>query len=112
MSGKPIYLDNDDEPEYFVGRKNLASRVDEPVSGLADLYVHWSLTDGGTAVDASLRKLTAERTAAPGFYFARMEGSDARTHLATVRGVYEVFGDGVNIYSSVYRRVFERRRPA
>lgn len=110
MSGKPIYLDNDDEPEHYVAKKNTATRVEEPVSGLADLYVHLSLTDGGAAIHPSLRKLTAERTEAAGYYHARFEGSDLRAQLGDVKGVYEVFGDGENIYVSTYRRVFQHRR--
>lgn len=110
MSGNPIYLDNDFEPEYYVARKNIDTRELEPVSGLSGLRVYLSATDGGTTIHADLSKLLTERASAPGYYFARYEGDDLRTHLASLRGVYEAFGDGTNTFTFVYRRVFPLRR--
>lgn len=110
MSGKPIYLDNDDEPEYYVGRKDADTRADVPVSGLTDLFSYLSLTDGGAVIHASLNTAMVERAEAAGYYFGIYHGDDLRAHLEDVRGVYEVFGDGENIHTSTYRRVFAKRR--
>lgn len=110
MSGKPLYLDNDDEPEYYVARRDASDREIGPATGLTGLTVWLSATDGGATINAALSKTTTERASAPGYYYSRYEGDDLRTHLATINGVYEVFGDGENIYTSTYRRVFAKRR--
>lgn len=76
-----LYLDNDDEPETAITRKNTTTGVVEAAAGLT-VTVHLSLSKDGAAIDASLNKSATERTSKAGTYFAIFEGSDLRTHLA------------------------------
>ena len=111
---KILPLDNDWEPEWPITRKNAASGDDEPASGLAGLTARLSATDGGTTIHASLSVSLAERSGAPGVYYGTIQGDDLRAQLVTYIGkvVYEVVGDGTNVFISVPRKVVERRRAA
>lgn len=78
-----IYLDNDDEPEIDITRKNTATGVIEAAAALT-VTVHLSTTKDGAALDPSLNKSATERTSKAGSYFAIFEGDDLRTHLASL----------------------------
>jgi hypothetical protein len=109
-----ISLDNDFEPEMAVTRKNTTTGVLEPAAGLTGLTFRLSATDGGTAIHADLEVTATERSGAPGVYFAILDGDKLRTHLAASyigKVVWEVFGDGTNVFSSIERKIVERRRP-
>lgn len=110
---KLLSLDNDYEFEYALTRKNAASGNFEPASGLAGLSCRISLTDGGAAVNGALNVAAAERSSDPGVYYGVFQGDDLRTYLGGQIGlaVYEVFGDGTNIFTSIARRVTAPRRP-
>ena len=110
---KNLYLDNDYIPEIDLTQKHPETGLWVPAVGQAGLTFRISLSDGGSAVHASLSVAAAERSAKPGTYFTTLQGSDLRTHLAAYIGtpVWEIFGDGANVFISVPRKVVERRRP-
>ena len=110
---KSISLDNDWEYEYRATRKNAAAGTLEPATGLTGLYGHLSATDGGATIDASLRVLLAER-GSTGIYYGVANGDALRAQLAASYigvVVYEVFGDGLNVFTSTPRRIVSVRRP-
>lgn len=112
--GKPLYLDNDDEPEYDATEKATATRVRQAVSGLS-LTVFLSATEGGALIHASLSKAMTEAAGKAGTYWARYEGSDLRAQLAGAlylgKDVYEAVTDGSNVLVWTVRRV-RATRPA
>lgn len=111
---KDVALDNDYEFDYRISRKNTATGNLEPAAGLSGLLSWFSATDQGATIHASVSKTLAERASTPGAYFAICEGNDIRTHLASIGDggtVYEVFGDGTNVYTSIQRTVRTPRRP-
>ena len=110
---KPLYLDNDHVCEMDLTQKHTDTSLWVPAVGQAGLSFRISLTDGGSAVHASLSVSATERPAKPGTYFATLQGNDLRTHLAAYIGtiVWEVFGDGTNVTTSEPRKVVEHRRP-
>lgn len=111
---KTVSLDNDWEFEYKARRKNASTGEQEPAAGLTGLYGHFSATDAGAMIHATLRKPLAERSGAPGIYYAIAEGDDLRANLAptyTGQVIFEVFGDGTNVLTSIPRRVGAIRRP-
>lgn len=109
---KTIYLDSDWELEYRATRKNATTGVPEPATGLGGLTGRLSATDGGAAIHATMSVALTER-GTTGIYFGVLQGDDLRTRLAALVGtvVYEVFGDGVNVLTSVQRLVSAVRRP-
>ena len=110
---KLISLDNDYEMEVALSRKNATTGLLEPATGLTGLTFWLSATDGGATIHATLSVSAAERAGAPGVYSAILQGTDLRTHLASYVGarVWEVFGDGANIDTSIARKVVDPRRP-
>lgn len=109
---KPIFLDNDYEICWPMTRKNTATGLDEPASGLTGVIGKLSATDGGAAIHATLSITLAERASTPGEYFGILQGDDLRTQLASLTGqvVYECIGDGVNEFICVARKVLAHRR--
>jgi hypothetical protein len=109
---KSISLDNDYEPEYRATRKNAATGAIEAATGLTGLSARLSATDGGAAIHATMSVNLTER-GSTGIYFGVLQGDDLRTQLAALAGsvVYEVFGDGVNVLTSIPRLVSAVRRP-
>lgn len=93
-----IFLDNDDEPEVEITRKNTATAVVEAADSLV-VTVHLATTKDGAAIDPSLNKSATERTSKAGTYFAIFDGDDLRTHLASLTGkiVYYVWLSGADI---------------
>jgi hypothetical protein len=111
--GPPIYLDNDDIPEYYAERKNASTGAWEPAAGLSSQVVKLCATEGGSAIHATLTKTTTERASAPGYYYAQYEGDDLRTQLGSAtyigKDVFEAFGDGTNLLVWAARKVFATR---
>lgn len=110
---KSIVLDNDWEIEYKATRKNAATGTLEPATGLTGLYGQLSATDAGAAIDPSLKVTLTER-GVTGIYFGTLQGDALRTVLAAAyvgQVIYEVFGDGVNVFTSIPRMVAAVRRP-
>jgi hypothetical protein len=110
---KTVVLDNDWEMEYVATRKNATTGVSEPATGLTGLVGKLSATDGGATIHATLSVTLTER-GTTGIYFGVLQGDDLRTQLAGSflgQVVYEVFGDGTNILTSVPRLVSAVRRP-
>lgn len=109
---KSINLDNDWECEYKASRKNSATGTLEPATGLAGLTGRLSLTDAGAAIHATMSVALSER-GSTGIYFGVLQGDDLRTQLLTLVGstVYEVFGDGTNVLTSIPRLISAVRRP-
>jgi hypothetical protein len=108
-----VALDNDYEFEVAITRKNTSTGATEPAAGLTGLSFRFSATDGGTAIHASLQVNATERSGTPGTYFAVCQGDDLRAQLAASyigKVIYEVFGDGTNVLSSIPRLVIEHRR--
>ena len=113
-SGKEVPLDNDYEFEAKLTRKNTTSGQLEAAAGLAGLFFWFSATDQGAEINAAVKKAATERSGAAGVYFAIAEGNDLRTYLASIGdggAVFEVFGDGTNVYTSIQRVVRTPRRP-
>ena len=109
---KSIGLDNDWEAEYRATRKNATTGTVEPATGLTGLVCRLSATDGGAAIHATMSVNLTERGTL-GVYFGVLQGDALRTQLAALVGsvVYEVFGDGVNVLTSIPRLVSAIRRP-
>lgn len=109
---KSIGLDNDWEVEYRATRKNSATGTLEPATGLAGLVGRLSLTDAGAAIHSTMSVALTER-GSTGIYFGVLQGDDLRTQLAPSIGsvIYEVFGDGTNVLTSIPRLVAAVRRP-
>lgn len=111
--GRPIYLDNDDVPEYYATRKNTSTGAVEAATGLANQVVKLCATEGGSAIHANLTKTTTERASAPGYYFATYEGDDLRAQLGSAtyigKDVFESFGDGTNLLVWEARKVLATR---
>ena len=83
MSSKPIYLDNSYEYAFTVRRKNTATGVLEPVTGLVDLKGLVSQTPGGSTINAAIELALAERASKPGDYFGILSTSLVNTHLTS-----------------------------
>jgi len=110
---KTVSLDNDWELEYAATRKNASTGAIEPATGLAGLTGRLSATDAGATIHASLSVSLSER-GTTGIYFGVLQGDDLRAQLAasfTNVVIYEVFGDGTNVLTSVPRLVAAVRRP-
>lgn len=109
---KPIWLDNDYEYEYPLQRKNASTGASEAATGLPGLSARLSATDAGSAINAALSVNATERGNL-GIYYGVFQGNDLRTYLASYIGqtIFEVFGDGTNVFISTPRLVVERRRP-
>jgi hypothetical protein len=109
---KSVALDNDWELEYAATRKNASTGALEPATGLAGLTGRLSATDGGATIHATLSVSLSER-GTTGIYFGVLQGDDLRVQLAALVNtiVYEVFGDGVNVLTSIPRLVAAVRRP-
>lgn len=110
--GKPVYLDNDDVPEYFLQNKDAATGAWAPATGLSGIVVKLSATEGGAEINAVLKKTMSERSGNAGNYYAQYEGDDLRTQLAASyvgKDVYEGVGDGTNVLAWVARRVMATR---
>lgn len=107
----PIYLDNDHLIEKDITQPATATGVSEAAGGLTGLTGHISSTPAGATIDAALSVSLSERSSTTGRYFGVLEGDDLRTHLASLVGrtVYEVVGDGTNVYVSDARVVRDRR---
>jgi hypothetical protein len=108
---KAIALDNDWEAEHRATRKNAATGTIEPATGLTGMSAWLSATDGGAAIHATMTVNLTER-GTTGIYFGVLQGDDLRTRLASLVGqvVFEVFGDGTNVLTSVPRLVAAVRR--
>ena len=93
-------------------RKNSATGTLEPATGLAGLIARLSLTDAGAAIHATMSVSLTER-GSTGIYSGVIQGDDLRTQLLSLVGsiIYEVFGDGTNVLTSIPRLVSAVRRP-
>jgi len=109
---KSIALDNDWEPEYRASRKNAGTGTIEPATGLTGLSARLSATDGGAAIHATMSVNLTER-GTTGLYFGVIEGDNLRAQLVALVGqvIYEVYGDGTNVFTSIPRLVAAVRRP-
>jgi hypothetical protein len=107
---KVISLDNDWEFEYALTRKNATTGLPEPATGLAGLTCRLSAIDAGTAINAALSVAAVER-GTTGIYAGVFQGDDLRMYLTPFSTIYEVFGDGLNVFTSVARFVQYPRRP-
>jgi len=107
---RSIFLDNDDEPEIDITRKNTATGVIEVAPALT-VTVHLSTTQDGVAIDASLSKSATERTSKAGSYFAIFEGDDLRTHLASLTNtiIYYVWLSGNDLKANEPVKVIAER---
>jgi len=102
---RTIYLNNDDEFEFYVTRRNTSTGLVEPAASIAGMTCLLSATKTGTAIDASLEVSAVERASSPGYYYGVMQGSDFNTYLATYVGrtVFRVLKNGSDIVA--YTRV-------
>lgn len=111
--GNPIYLDNDDVPEYYATRKNTSTGAVEAATGLVAQIIKLCATEGGAAIHGTLSKTATERASSPGYYYAQYEGDDLRTQLGSAtyigKDVFESFGDGTNLLVWQARKVIANR---
>ncbi len=104
---KHVSLDNDWRYKYRVTTDDSVTGASTVAAGLTGLQAWFSLTRGGATINAALTKTMVELVGTPGTYTAVADGDVLRTHLAALDGqvIWEVFGDGTNVYTSVPRRV-------
>ncbi len=104
---KHVSLDNDWRYKYRVTTDDSTTGASIAAAGLAGLQAWFSLTRGGATINAALTKSMVELSGTPGTYTAVVDGDVLRTYLAALDGqvIWEVFGDGLNVYTSVNRRV-------
>ena len=96
-----VYFNNDDEPEYYITRRNTSTGEVEPAAGLANVICYLSALPmpNHTAIHANLSISLTERASAPGYYYGVMQGSDIATHLATYanKAVYRILDIGSDV---------------
>lgn len=96
-----VYFNNDDEPEYYITRRNTSTGEVEPAAGLANVICYLSALPmpNHTAIHANLSITLTERASAPGYYYGVMQGSDIATHLATYanKAVYRILDIGSDV---------------
>jgi len=104
---KNVPLDNDWRYKYRVTQDNATTGLSEAATGLGSLQAWFSATRGGAAIHSDLTKSMVELVGAGGTYTAVVDGDVLRTRLAAFTDlvVYEVFGDGTNVLTSIARRV-------
>lgn len=104
---KHVNVDNDWRYKYRVTTDDSVTGVSTVAAGLVGLQAWFSTTRGGATINAALTKNMAELSGTPGTYTAVVDGDVLRTYLASLDGqmIWEVFGDGSNVFTSVNRRV-------
>lgn len=104
---KHINPDNDWRYKYRVTTDDATTGASIAAAGLAGLQAWFSTTRGGATINAALTKNMTELSGTPGTYTAVVDGDVLRTYLAALDGqvIWEVFGDGLNVFTSVNRRV-------
>ncbi len=108
---KEIALDNDFEFDMRLSRKNTNTGALEPAAGLTGCYFWFSATDAGAEIHADVKIAATERSSTPGAYYAICDGDDIRAKLASYSSVFEVFGDSLNVFTSIQRKVVATRKP-
>ena len=73
-------------PEPEMEQKATATGLWEAAASLGNGASFFSLTKGGTAIDASLSVTLAARSGDTKRYFGTMQGDDLETHLVAVIG--------------------------
>lgn len=103
---KNVALDNDWRYDYRVTQASTTTGATAAASGLT-VQAWFSATRGGATIDAALTKSLTEYASTAGRYAGIVDGDVLRTHLLAYVGlvVWEVFGDGTNVYTSIPRRV-------
>lgn len=86
MSTPLLDIARDFEFQTDVTRWATTTGEDEAATGLVGLTAHISLTRTGSAIDASLSKSLAERSATAGRYYCTFDRADLQTHLAAYTG--------------------------
>ena len=96
MAIEEIYLNETDEPEVTITRKNTATGASEVAGGLTGLTVFYADTPTGAAIHATLSANAAERSSTAGTYYGTILGTNKATHLAAYlnRTVYRRWSDG------------------
>lgn len=104
---KHVNLDNDWRYKYRVTTDDGTTGASIAAAGLAGLQAWFSSTRGGATINAALTKSMSELAGTPGTYTAVVDGDVLRTYLASLDGqvIFEVFGDGTNVLTSIVRRV-------
>ena len=84
-------LNEDWAPEYDLTRRNTATRVKEPATGLANINAWLSLTEDGAAITNTSTAMT-EAASKPGTYVGLVEQAALATALAGLVGttIYKV----------------------
>ena len=111
---KQVFLDNDWEYIYRQTRRNTLTGIEEAAAGLTGMQAWFSATDQGATIHSDLVKNLSERASTPGEYSAILDGDVIRSRLSAYAGnrLFEVFGDGTNVSTSLPVRVLATRRPA
>jgi hypothetical protein len=102
-----LYLDGNDKVEQFaLTTPNALTGEDEAATGLTGLTIHYTLTQGGSAIHADVTKTLAEYADTLGTYHATMPGVSITTYLANKGGtrVFAVLKDS----SGTVKRSFDR----
>jgi hypothetical protein len=104
---KNVSLNNDWRYKYRVTTDNTTTGATIAAAGLTGLEAWFSATRGGTTIDAQLVKSMTELSGTPGTYTAVVDGDILAGALTAFADevIYEVFGDGENVLTSIARRV-------
>ena len=104
---KHVNPDNDWRYKYRVTTDDATTGASIAAAGLAGLQAWFSTSRGGATINAALTKNMTELSGTPGTYTAVVDGDVLRSYLAALDGqvIWEVFGDGLNVFTSVNRRV-------
>jgi hypothetical protein len=78
---KPVYKDNPYDYAWTVRKKNTATELLEPATGLTDLQGFIAATPGGATIHADLTLTLTERSGKPGSYYATVPVSAINARL-------------------------------
>ncbi len=100
-TGDELFLDNDTEIVLNLKNRVSTTGVKIPSTGLAaaNFKVRFSLTQGGSSINATMDLPLIERSGKPGEYYVNLDGDVARTYLAVHVGkkIWVIAGDGTNV---------------
>lgn len=90
----PIYLNESDNIDVYLERKNNYTSAIEPATGLSTVTATYSATESGAAIHPSLTVALRERDAAPGFYYGVINGAAKGAHLTVGTQIFLRISDG------------------
>ncbi len=104
----PIYLNESDEIDIYLERKNNTTGAMEPATSLVGLTVSYTATATGSAIAATLSKPLIARANAPGYYYATIPGAAKAANLTVGQQIFAKISDG-GIHIDVTRPLVVRQ---